>query len=152
MDIEKNPNFNFIDKPYKSKYICTDCRKVFKRRVLADIDKDNHQEKEHACPDCGNKTSWVGPKFEAPKSDNIKTWNALKILHDLGLVYFIGSTKSIVLPESSKGLRDMLFSIKEIYTASITYWTSHEYTEANKDQIKYCVDQIKAIDNYLQNL
>lgn len=148
----ENPNYGYGEKPYKSKYICTRCRKSFKRKILADLTTDkNIEEKEPTCPDCGNSTSWIGPKFRAPKTDNIKAWNSIKALHDIGVLNFIGwANVPIRIPETKKALDDVLMDIKAKYEYSIQKWITGEYRPDSKDQIKYFSDAVKQIDKYLR--
>jgi DNA-directed RNA polymerase subunit RPC12/RpoP len=152
MDMKDNPNYYFIERPYKSKYICADCRKVFKRKILADITKGrNIQEKEPKCPDCGGRTSWIGPKFRAPKSDNINAWNSINTMHDIGVLNFIGwANNHLDIPETQKALRIFLADLKSNYEQNIKRWTTTEYSPDNKNQIKLFADAIKRIDKHLK--
>jgi DNA-directed RNA polymerase subunit RPC12/RpoP len=152
MDMTENPNYYFVDKPYKSKYICADCKKVFKRRILSDITSDNElEEKEPKCPDCGNLTSWIGPKFRAPKSDNIKAWNSIRVLNDIGVFNMIGfASDKMTIPETKKGLQDLLTEMKEYYQWTINRWITMEYSPDNKNQIRHFSDAIKRIDKHLK--
>lgn len=151
MDIFENPNYYFTDKPYKSKYICVNCKKVFKRRVLSDISSNKDlEEKAAKCSDCGQIASWVGPKFRAPKLDNTKAWNSVKVLSDLGLLNCIGfGNDNLTIPESKKGLKDFLFDLKNDYQYRIKQWTTNNYSSENKKQIKYFSDVINKIDKHL---
>ena len=152
MDMTDNPNYYFIERPYKSKYICTDCRKSFKRKLLSDITTDKDiEEKAPKCPDCGKPTNWIGLKFRAPKTDNIKAWNSIKALHDIGLLNFIGWANNYVdIPETKKSLNDFLKDLKGNYERNIKRWATIEYSPDNKNQIKYFSKAIKKIDKHLQ--
>lgn len=153
MDKRENPNYYTVDKPYKSKYICVKCRKAFKRRVLSDITDDKIEEKEPKCPECGNLTSWIGPKFRPPKSDNLKAWNSIRVLNDIGVLYFLGwSSGTVVIPETNKSLLDMLTEMKKQSELTINQWTTMEYNEGHKTQIKYFSEFIRRIDNHLKKV
>ena len=54
------------------KYICLDCRKVFKK-VPSEIDP-----KVSECPDCKKEINEIGESFRAPRKDDIKKWNWVK--------------------------------------------------------------------------
>lgn len=151
MDISENPNHYFID-TYKSKYICTDCRKSFKRKLLSDITADKDiEEKAPKCPDCGKSTHWIGPKFRAPKVDNIKAWDSIRVLSDIGLLsVFWGATNYVDIPQSKKALDEFLKNVKEKYECNIRRWTSVEYSPENKNQIKYFSEAIRKIDIHLK--
>ena len=151
MDMLDNPNYYFINRTYKSKYICTHCRKVFKRKISSDFKVDTAVEKSAPnCPDCGKLTSWVGPKFRAPKVDNVKTWHSIEILQDIRLLYFFGwASKYIDIPETKKSLDDFLKKTKAEYKLYIKSCVNKAYDPDNKKQVKYFSDRIKKIDIHL---
>ena len=151
MDMIENPNYYFVERPYKSKYICTDCRKVFKRKILSDIKvKDEINEKVPKCPECGNQTSWIGPKFRAPKVDNITAWNSIRILTDIGVLNFIGfANEKVSIPETKKSLKNLLIEIKVNCEFSMRNWMTNDYNPENKNQIGHFSEIIKRIDNNL---
>lgn len=151
--MKENPNYYFVERPYKQKYICVSCRKAFKRRVLADVSKEE-REKEPKCPDCGRMTTWIGPKFRAPKSDNVKAWESVKVLRDVGaLNTFSGfASENIKLPESSKALKDLLVAIKRYYEQTMRRHVSAKYNDGNKVQIGYLADTVKKINNHLAGM
>ncbi len=152
MDMSINPNYYFVDKPYKQKYICVACRKSFKRRLLSDVSKEA-VEKEPKCPDCGKITSWIGPKFRAPKSDNVKAWNSVKVLRDVGALNYFGfASEKIKLPETNKALKDILGDIKEVCEQQIKMYVSAKHNDNNKTQIGHFSDTIKKIDKHLKTL
>jgi hypothetical protein len=151
MDIRDNPNYYFTDRPYKPKLVCSDCRKVFKRRLAIDIAIHKTDDQNNViCPHCGKMANYIGPKFRAPKSENIKAWNAIKVLNEIGVLNFMGfTTNRIVIPESSKGLHDLLSEMRVDYERSINQWVSYEYSDENKLHIKTFSEIIKRIDKYL---
>jgi DNA-directed RNA polymerase subunit RPC12/RpoP len=152
MDMFENPNYYFVERTYKSKYICTDCRKVFKRRELSDITtKEGDEVKESKCPECGQRTSWIGPKFRAPKKDSIEAWNSIKTLNNIGVLNFIGfAHDKMIIPESKKSLHDLLLVMKHNYHLTIKQWMTMEYSPDNNIQIQYFSEAIKRIDQYLK--
>ena len=152
MNITDNPNYYIVQRPYKSKYICLECRKLFKRKLLSDISTDKDiAEKEPTCPDCGNPTNWIGPKFKAPKSDDIKSWNSIKVLYNIGLLNFIGwANNCIDIPRTKKSLNDFLKNLKANYEWNLKRYSTIEYSPDNKNQIKYFSEAIEKIDEHLQ--
>ena len=57
------------------------------------------------CPECGNFTSWIGPKFRAPKKSNISACKSIKILNEIGTLRFLGFVNdNITIPESENAL------------------------------------------------
>jgi DNA-directed RNA polymerase subunit RPC12/RpoP len=151
MDRTNNPNYYFSESPYKSKYICTDCRKSFKRKIFEDNKTQIEiEEKAPKCPDCGNPTSWIGPKFRAPKKDNINAWNSVSVLNDIGILHFIGwPNETVILPESKKALQNYLRDLKIKYECNVKKWITTEYSTENKNQIKHFSEAVKKIDKHL---
>lgn len=152
MEYTSNPNYSIVEKSYKSKYICVDCRKVFKRKLLSDFTNEtNIEEKEPTCPQCKKKTQWIGPKFRAPKMDNTNAWNSIKALKEIGILgsFFGWASGDSEIPESEKALREKLLNKKESYKCSIEKWVSYEYHTQNKENILFLSKEIKKIDSYL---
>lgn len=146
MNHENNPNFGSIEKPYKSKFVCTDCRKTFKRRLLSDISKEQEVSKPPKCPECGKTTFWIGPKFRSPKTEDIKSWNSVKILCRLEIISFSGwATIPINIPKSEKELKELLVKIKNTLQLSLkTLGTSK-----NEKVVISFAGKIKVIEKYL---
>ena len=153
MDYLENPNYYSQGRPYKSKYICTHCRKAFKRKLQSDINIEETEEKAPKCPECGKYTSWIGPKFRPPKKDDLNAWKSVEVLYNLGLLTFIGwANNDIDIPNSRKGLKDLLIQLREDYERNIRDWVSAKYSEDNKDQIKFYSDGIRDIEHALNKL
>lgn len=152
MDMIENPNYYLVERPYKSKYICTDCRKVFKRKILSDFSTEKDiEESEPKCPDCGSPTSWIGPKFRAPKKDNLTAWNSIKVLNEIGVLRFIGfANDKVIIAETKKSLEILLENMRNDFKLNIKKWTSADYNPDIKIQIKYLSDMIIKIENYLK--
>lgn len=147
MEIRENPNYYIQERPYKSKYICCNCRKAFKRKVANDIKGLTEDAKPAKCPDCGNETYWIGPKFRPPKSTDIKKWNSIEVMMKIGLLNFIGwSNNNIPIPEGKKSLNDLLISLRDDYQINIRKWLSADYSEENSKQIKLFSEIIKRIE------
>lgn len=122
MDPKNNPNYGNTEKSYKSKFICLNCRKAFKRILLSDITKDESTPKPPKCPECGKPTFWIGRKFRAPKSDDIKSWNSIRIMNELGIYHFSGwATIPVTIPNSEKKLRELLVRIKTALAGSPSF-------------------------------
>ncbi len=152
MDIRENPNYYIQERPYKSKYICCICRKAFKRKVAFDIKRIEEEVSEAKCPDCGNKTTWIGPKFRAPKSTDNKTWNSIDVLTRIGLLNFIGfANNAIQIPDSNKSLMVLLNDVKENYEWKIRKWMSADYSESNSEQIKIFSELVERIKKEMKN-
>ncbi len=77
----------FRDKSYKIKYLCFDCRKVFKRLVLSDLDPAKVTREDEApakCPQCGTLMTETGSKLRVPVSHDKKAWEVLRLLNEFG--------------------------------------------------------------------
>lgn len=59
------------------------------------------------------------------------------------------ATNRIIIPESNKGLVDLLTEMKNSYEASIRNWVRYDYDEKNKEYIKTFSDIVKKIDKHL---
>lgn len=142
-----NPNYYPQEKPYKTKYLCFDCRKCFKRKVAIDIPKLNNEIQRAKCPECGKESSWVGPKFRPPKSNNTNEWESIRILSRIGILHFRGfATNKIEIPKSHKSLMVELKSIREICHINMERWLRQKYEKENSKQIGIFSDVIKKID------
>lgn len=150
MDHADNPNYGTA-RPYKTKFICVDCRKSFKRKLLSDISNlSDEGEKDPKCPDCGKLTTYIGPKFRSPGKENIQAWKSIEILRDLGLLDFIGwSNNLIYIPGSQKKLEVFIRELKVRYLAYIHKRASGTYSPDDKDMIKHFADKIGIMDQFL---
>lgn len=152
MDLTKNPNYFFQERPYKSKYICCDCRKSFKRKVASDIKALDEENEPAKCPDCGNITNWIGPKFRVPKSSNIKAWESIRVLSEIGVLGFIGfASNNIDIPEGNKALNILLNNMKKSCELNIERWLRADYAKGNSQQIKYLSEVVKRIDKQMNS-
>lgn len=147
MEYETNPNFSLDGNRYKYKYVCTDCRKVFKRKILSDF-KDTEEcfQMDAKCPQCSNTLIYVGQKFRAPRIQNEQAWKSLAILLDIGLVSYDGwASPHVDFFTTKKALRDYLENQKE----EMMYLISKMHSkEINAHQCEL----VKKIDQHLKNL
>ena len=145
MDYNSNPNYGSIEKPYKSKFVCIDCRKTFKRRLLSDL-AEEEVSKHPKCPQCGKLTFWIGPKFRSPKAEDLKSWESLKILCELQIISFSGwATIPISNPKSEKKLKELLKKIKATLQLSL----ERMGTSKNEKVVLSFSQTIRLIDEYL---
>lgn len=109
MEFTENPNYYPQERPYKEKYICCDCRKCFKRRISKEVIREEEEIQPAKCPDCGQPTLWIGPKFRPPKTTDIKAWNSIGVLRRIGFAGFFGfATDSVKIPKGPKELKQFL--------------------------------------------
>jgi predicted RNA-binding Zn-ribbon protein involved in translation (DUF1610 family) len=140
------------DNFYKPKFICFDCRKVFKHKLARDIGVDASVS-DYTCPHCGKEAASIGSKFRAPNSGNVKAWESLKVMHDIGaFLNFSGwATVPINIPESRKALHILLTNRKQDYLESIAYYVRRDYDSRNKQVIGMLSEQIQKIDDHLKS-
>ena len=154
--------YPFNNKVYKTKYICFDCRKVFKRREYSDIytvnsDTEKIIEKEPKCPDCGNIVSFVGAKFRPPIKDDKQSWDVLKIIYDIipdshsgksfGHLYTMND--KLDLPSSKTAMKKQLLEYKISLDQKIERLVRADYSERTKETIKFFSDKLKLLQAYL---
>tara|TARA_B100000683_G_scaffold233030_1_gene235375 strand:- start:353 stop:814 length:462 start_codon:yes stop_codon:yes gene_type:complete len=153
MDLLENPNYYSQEKPYKEKYICFNCNKVFKRKHHSDVKGITQDEVSAKCPECNQNSNWIGPKFQAPKTTNIKAWKSIEVLSKIGLLNFSGfAHNKITIPEGNKALTNLLKQIKEDYSKSINKWSKADHSEENSQQIKLFSELIKKIETEIKKL
>ncbi|HPF24918.1 MAG TPA: hypothetical protein PK417_15630 [Hyphomonas sp.] len=72
-----------------AKYLCTKCRRTFKRQVwLTELQSQhrrvNRNLPDATCPNCGHTAVWIGPRYRAPKASDVKTWKIIEFLESVG--------------------------------------------------------------------
>ena len=72
-----------------AKYLCTKCRRTFKRQVwLTELQSQhrrvNRNLPDATCPNCGHTAVWIGPRYRAPKASDVKTWKMIEFLESVG--------------------------------------------------------------------
>lgn len=76
---------------YKEHYVCFECRKTFKRRLLRDVNREKVINKEEElpskCPECGQLMANMGKDLESPKKKDLTTWSHLKSLYQAGITF-----------------------------------------------------------------
>ena len=147
MEYFTNPNYNLDGNRYKYKYVCIDCRKIFKRKILSDFkDTEECLEKNAKCPQCNKESIYIGQKFRAPLKDNEQAWNSLRVLLEIGVLNFDGwASPTIKLFNTKKALRDYLESLREETICLINKMYSKEIN-AHQNKI------LKKIDKQLSDL
>jgi len=77
--------------PYKEPFACFTCRKAFKQVNRWELPKELQPKKGEnrlcKCPQCGRPMADMGHDFKAPKQNNIKQWEKVKILFEHGFTY-----------------------------------------------------------------
>ena len=75
--------------PYKEKFACFECRKVFRQPPLCDLSQkirlDSIGERLAKCPECGKPMHNMGLDFHVPRQSDVKQWRKIAILHSQGI-------------------------------------------------------------------
>ena len=75
--------------PYKEKYACFSCRKVFRQPpqsdIVAKVRLDTIGNRLAKCPECGEPMHNMGLDFHTPRQTNRKQWRKVEILHSRGI-------------------------------------------------------------------
>jgi hypothetical protein len=78
----------------KPKRACFDCHKCFKDRTY-----HHRYEITTICPNCGGKLHKMGTLFKAPRHNDTKAWEAIKMLYDAGVRYDVFDMHQHYWPE-----------------------------------------------------
>lgn len=73
--------------PYKEKFACFSCRKVFKQTSRFELPAKTYAGMNHACPQCGQPMQDMGHDFQAPKQNDLKQWAKVALLYQNGFTY-----------------------------------------------------------------
>jgi NAD-dependent SIR2 family protein deacetylase len=77
--------------PYKVPFACFDCQKVFKQTNLLELPKNQQPQPGESrickCPQCGKPMSNMGHDFKAPKQNDLKQWEKVRLLYEHGFAY-----------------------------------------------------------------
>lgn len=75
--------------PYKEKFACFECRKVFRQLPLSDVAQkvrlDSAGKRLAKCPECSTPMHNMGKDFHAPCRSDLRQWRKVKILHGHGI-------------------------------------------------------------------
>ncbi|MBS9774317.1 MAG: hypothetical protein KGV59_04080 [Tenacibaculum sp.] len=133
--------------PYKPHYACFECRKTFKRRLLVDIDRGAvctkgdtpywEKEKPYSCPECGGIMANMGLDFESPKKNDLKAWNHMKDLYEVGITFHsCGCTGPGYIPRDKSSLIKLLEKNKQIYIKHLRFWKTRVEPETESEKNK----------------
>lgn len=77
--------------PYKEKFACFRCRKVFKqtnrKELTQKIPTDADGKRLAPCPECGVPMRDMGLDFKAPPRTDLNQWGAVEMLAQNGITY-----------------------------------------------------------------
>jgi DNA-directed RNA polymerase subunit RPC12/RpoP len=110
---------------YKPHYACFNCRKTFKRRLMADIQRGEGTKLEAKCPQCSELMASMGLDFESPKKTDIKKWEHLKSFYKVGITFHsCGCTGPGYIPNDKAHLISYFKCLKQDYLRELKFWRS----------------------------
>lgn len=121
---------------YKPHYVCFNCRKMFKRRLLHDIREGDKEGTVAKCPQCGGLTADMGLDFKPPRSNNIKAWEHIHNLFKVGITFHsCGCSGPGYIPSTKEKLLEELERRKLSYIENMRLWLNYEFP-ATRDELK----------------
>lgn len=121
---------------YKPHYACFNCRKTFKRRLVRDIRKGD-LDNPAKCPECGELMADMGLDFEAPPKNEIKKWEHIKNLYQVGITFHsCGCTGPGYIPKDKEQLIAYLQGILADYHQNLDVFRERiePKTQSEKDR------------------
>lgn len=107
---------------YKPHLACFGCRKVFRRRLRADVDPDG-EETLARCPECGGLLADLGLDFKAPPARAVKRWRELASLWRAGITFHsCGCGGAGMVPSGSAALAAYLRRQRDGAAALLAHW------------------------------
>lgn len=142
---------------YKPHYACFKCRKSFKRRLISDVYENSAElkQKEAKCPECRSLMADMGLDFKAPKKSDIKAWNQLALLFEVGLTFHgCGCSSLEKIPKDKKELIIKFETQKIDFKRHLKYWknktdnpTSNEYKIDLSNEFEWGTPVVKNTEN-----
>ena len=146
---------------YKPHLACFDCRKTFKRRHLADIQRGATDSVAAKCPQCQGLLANMGLDFKSPPASDYKAWQHLRSLYAAGITYHsCGCSGPGYVPATTAALATYLAERLTGYVQELRYWLTrpepttkaereadHPQSQAHHYQLPYSLTrQQKRID------
>ncbi len=129
---------------YKPHYACFKCRKTFKRKLEKDIYDGFNNSKEQnpaKCPECGELMANMGLDFESPKKKDIKSWEHIATLYEVGITFHsCGSSGPGYIPSNSDELISHFSKIKADYIEHQNFWSRRKSDPENQNEIARDID------------
>ena len=123
---------------YKPHYACFECRKMFRRRLLKDIDHDKKKSLEAKCPQCGTFMADMGLDFKSPRKDDIKAWKHVQDLYSVGITFHsCGCSGPGYIPKTKEKIIESLEGTKEKYIENFRLWNTIELPKTKAEFEKY---------------
>jgi len=127
---------------YKPHFACFNCRKTFKRRLMADIQRGEDSKFEAKCPECAELMADMGKDFESPKKTDLKRWAHLKTLYTVGISYHsCGCSGPGYIPSEKQTLLAFFKELIESFEKELVFGRARieptNLKEIDREQSKY---------------
>ena len=127
---------------YKPHLVCFDCRKMFRRRLLADIKSGQKDSIEAKCPQCSGLMASMGLDFKAPPKKDVKAWKYVQNLYAVGITFHsCGCSGPGYIPKNKEEILANLEQSKEQYIGHLRFWTTIEFPDTKSEFEKLYQDQ-----------
>lgn len=123
-------------KSYKEHFACFQCRKAFKRRLMADIKRGANDDSVPAkCPQCSALMANMGKDFEAPAQKAVKQWQHLQLLYTVGITFHsCGCSGPGYIPANQQALKAYFEEILAGYEQELLFWRNRTTPETSKEK------------------
>jgi len=86
------------------------------------------------CPQCGELMANMGLDFEAPKQNDIKTWQHIQNLYSVGISFYsCGCTGPGYIPKTTELLIQYFEEILKNYHANLRFWRQRNVPTNEKE-------------------
>lgn len=137
---------------YKPHYVCFECRKMFRRRLLRDINHGQKESVEAKCPQCAGYMADMGLDFKPPKTSDIKAWEHIRNLYSVGITFHsCGCSGPGYIPKTKEKIIEKLQTAKEKYIENFRIWNTIELPETKAEFEKFQQRNFPKIVNSLPN-
>lgn len=108
---------------YKPHYACFQCRKAFKRRLMADINRGEKSRVAAVCPDCRSLMADMGLDFKPPAATKVRDWAHLQRLFTVGITFHsCGCSGPGYIPATKEKLIDYFMEVKTQFEKNADFW------------------------------
>lgn len=137
---------------YKPHYVCFDCRKMFRRRLLKDIDRDKENSIEAKCPQCGGLMADMGLDFKPPRKTDIKAWQNVKDLYNVGITFHsCGCSGPGYIPKDREEIIKRLSDTRISYINNLRFWLNFELPDTKQEIEKFKQRNFQSVAGGLPN-
>lgn len=121
---------------YKPHLACFHCRKVFKRRLLRDVQRDRPHSGAARCPQCGGLLADIGLDFAAPPNRDRTAWERLHLTYQVGFTFHsCGCSGPGYVPTQPAELVSVLRARKAEYVTQRRFWLTYQTPDTKGERL-----------------